>query len=279
MKILLLCIAIIVLFILYSSHRDGFQSSSPFGFYIIRHMNNEQTMEYWWTAYTYIRKYHTNHIIVIDDNSRPEFVMNPKNKYRESKTTNCTFESYPEYPGRGELLPYYAFHKNHPFETAVIVHDSTFINRKIEIPTNTVRFLWHFDTHQFDNPQNEMTIIQTLKNSSIVQQSYDNKENWNGCFGVQSIISWNFLHMLQEKYNLFHALDVVKTRDMRMAAERIFAVLCYIEEPRLRETPSYYGCIFKMKHHYSYTFKQFQEDSKKATFDSEYPVVKVWSGR
>ena len=38
---------------------------------------------------------------------------------------------------------------------AVIVHDSVFINSKIDFYTDTFKFLWHFNSHQWDLPERE----------------------------------------------------------------------------------------------------------------------------
>ena len=45
-----------------------------FGFIITRHVNSEKTNLYWNLCIQSIRKFYTNQIIVIDDNSNKNFV-------------------------------------------------------------------------------------------------------------------------------------------------------------------------------------------------------------
>jgi hypothetical protein len=39
------------------------------GFIILRHVNSEESDHYWKSAYESIRKYYSNPIVIIDDNS------------------------------------------------------------------------------------------------------------------------------------------------------------------------------------------------------------------
>jgi hypothetical protein len=95
------------------------------GFIILRHVNNNLSNQYWIYNYNCIRKYYPNNeIIIIDDNSNYQFIKEI-NLY---KTTIIKSE----YPGRGELLPYIYYLKYKLFDTAVIIHDSVFINKYID---------------------------------------------------------------------------------------------------------------------------------------------------
>lgn len=68
---------------------------------------------YWKTNYDHIRKFYPeNEIVIIDDNSDKN-ILTEKKMYK-TKIINS------EYPGRGELLPYYYYLKYNFFETAVI---------------------------------------------------------------------------------------------------------------------------------------------------------------
>jgi hypothetical protein len=93
-----------------------------FGFIMLRHVNNKDTNEYWNLCYDSIRKFYPeNNILIIDDNSEYKYINN-RELYKVT-IINC------EYPKRGELLPYYYYLKNKLFDTAVIIHDSVFINK------------------------------------------------------------------------------------------------------------------------------------------------------
>jgi hypothetical protein len=80
-----------------------------FGFIIVRHVNSEKTNKYWIEAYSLIRKYYNNKIVIIDDNSDYNFV-NYNSEYID--IINCEFIKS-EYNCRGEILGYYYYQKWH----------------------------------------------------------------------------------------------------------------------------------------------------------------------
>ena len=91
-------------------------------------MNNSLSATYWKLCYDHIRKHYPNNpIMIIDDNSDSSFIS----LETEKDLINTTIIQS-EYPGRGELLPYLYFLKLKPFTKACIIHDSVFINKKID---------------------------------------------------------------------------------------------------------------------------------------------------
>ena len=121
------------------------------GFIITRHVNNELTNQYWIYCVKSIRQYYPeNNILIIDDNSNYDFVTDEE----FYKTT--VIQS--EYPGRGELLPYYYYLHNKLFDIAVIIHDSVFINKHIDFNVENYKFLWDFE-HYFDEYEKEVNMI------------------------------------------------------------------------------------------------------------------------
>jgi hypothetical protein len=235
-------------------------------FIFTRHVNSPDTNKYWIEAYRCIRAhYPENTIIIIDDNSNYNYITD-----QALKLTNV-YIIQSEFPQRGELLAYYYFSKFPQFTKAVILHDSTFIQQKIETTVDDIKFLWHFK-HDWDNKIQEQDLIKELTNSHALINTYENQDVWHGCFGVQSIISQSFLANLITKYNIFALLKVVTTREKRMAVERIFALLCCIEKPDLVDDPSLYGRI----HDYcpwSYSFEKYKQQPLLL------PIIKVWTGR
>ena len=94
------------------------------GFIILRHVNNEITNKYWQRCYHQIRIFYPeNTILIIDDSSDYSFITNKK-LYK-------TLIINSEYEKRGEILPYYYYLQNKLFDTAVIIHDSVFIQKYI----------------------------------------------------------------------------------------------------------------------------------------------------
>jgi hypothetical protein len=165
--------------------------------------------------------------VVIDDNSNYDYV------------TNCAEENIEivqsEYPGRGELLPYYYLYKNKYGKKAVIIHDSLFIIKKFNLDIHNVKFI--STTGHYSNspePETEMIRQSNIKYSAELIKFYnENKEKWALSFGVMSIITYEFVEILEKKYKIFNLLSVIKNRFNRMCLERIFGLICHYEYPEL----------------------------------------------
>ena len=260
-----------------------------FGFIFTRHVNSNETNEYWKECIRCIRKHYQNNIImVIDDNSSVEYITNDNVDLR-----NC-FIIQSEYPKRGEILAYYYFYKYKLFEKAVIIHDSVFLQQDISQEVNSVNnvnFLWHFKNPYDDNFATEMFFISQLKydynqeNITSLTNIYLQREKWLGCFGVMSVITYNFLNILVDKYNIFNLLNVVKTREDRCSLERIFAILCYVNNSYfidIDNSPSIFGELLEYPHlgkPFYYTYTDYLQDINNKTDTTLCKIIKVWSGR
>jgi len=259
-----------------------------FGFILTRCVNSELTNKYWNECIKCIRRFYPiERIIVIDDNSKQEFIK-ADFEYNNVEIVQS------EFPQRGELLPYYYFHKFHYFDNAVILHDSVFIHRKIafkslENSNISVIPLWHFEKYKGHNPNNTKRIASYLKNNKYVLNKINmeqttslnfnlvsSQNNWNGCFGCQSFINYNFLHFLQNKYNLFKLIDAVRNRDDRCCLERIMGLLFHLEYPQITKRGSILGSIIK-HNKWWYTFNNYIDDKQARKLTN--PVIKVFSGR
>lgn len=242
------------------------------GFIIIRHVNSNKTNFLWKECYYSIRKYYSNKIIIIDDNSDTNFLTSIDN------LVNCEIIQS-EFPKRAELLPYYYFLKNAWFDTAVIFHDSIFIQKPIKFDKVNC-FLWHFETHAYDDIDGEMNIISKLNNSEELLKLYLNKEKWYGCFGVMSVITYNMIHDINSKYNFFNTINYIRSRSDRMILERVFAVILWYEASLTKATCSYFGNIqtyCKWSFREEYIFQHYLEDKQSGNIN--LPIVKLWSGR
>ena len=181
---------------------------NSFGFIITRHVRCEQTNKYWNNSLKCLNKFYPNQkIIIIDDNSNPDFLKAEKN-YDNIEVINS------EFIGRGELLPYYYYLKHKFFENAVILHDSVFIHSNFDfniLVKDKIKVLpfWFFFPDK-ENIENRIRILSSLKNAhtlysklilenTVLGMSHD---KWFGCFGGQSFINHNFLTFLENKYNL-----------------------------------------------------------------------------
>lgn len=246
---------------------NNYNNNNDFVFIMTRHVNSETTNKYWIESYKCIRKiYPEIKLIIIDDNSNYNFI-----NYDIDLINVEIIQS--EYPGRGELLPYYYFYKNKYAKKAVIIHDSIFFMNKIDFANNDkVKFLWHHH-HNWNNTTGEKNIILNLNNSNKLLELYENKQKWVLCFGVMSAINYDFLKNIEEKYNFFNLLNVIKTRQDRMCLERIFGLLCHAEYPELINDSS----IFNVQHRYNYSFNNYLHDLNINNIN--LPIIKVWTGR
>lgn len=238
------------------------------GFIFTSHVNSEKTNTYWIECYNCIRKFYPENIImIIRDKCNKEFLKTPE----DLNMTNChIIES--EFPGAGELLPYYYFNKTKLFDIAVIMHDSVFLQK--ELPINfeeiiTVKYLWNF-RHGSENVEIEKKLINSLNNLEELMEVY-NARKWIGCFGVQSVINIKFLENIVEKYNLFNLFNIVNNRISRCCLERVFAVICKNEDFKVN---SIFGNIYDY-HDHRYTYDQYLKNK----LTDHHHLIKIRTGR
>ena len=237
------------------------------GFIILRHVNEKEHDNYWKTCYRTIRKFYNNPILIIDDNSNQELI-------EPIEMINCQIINS-EFKGRGEILPYYYFHKKKPFEKAVILHDSMFIGQKLNLDIEN-KFIWFVYSHRWNNTKQEIEYIKLLDNNDLLK--YYKSKKWFPCYGATSIISINFLDQIVTKYNIFKLIDYIKNRKDRMCFERIIGTIFFKELNLTRKNCSYLGKIhsFPRKTFKSnaYKYKDYLKDKK-----DFYPIIKIWVGR
>lgn len=255
---------------------------SQYGFILTRHVNSEKTNRYWNQCVKLIRTFYPfRKIIVIDDNSNQQFVK------ADHPYKNVTFIQS-EYPGRGELLPYIYYLKYRWFPSAVIIHDSLFIHRKIPFETFNMPVipLWH---HNYDkeNVNNIARITSTLNNNTnLIKKIYGpdmnilgmtKNDKFNLCFGGQTYIKLDFLDLLQAKYNINNLVNAVHNRKDRCALERILGLLFCEEYPSLSKINSLFGDILAQRRAFDYDFDEYNADLRRRKV--LHPFVKVWTGR
>ena len=231
------------------------------GFIMLRHVNNDKTNKYWMHCYECIRQhYPENKILIIDDNSNY--------KYITDKTLYKTKIIKSDYPGRGELLPYFYYLHNKEFDSALIIHDSVFINKKIDLSVNNYKILWNFE-HNWDQIKDETTMINQFNNSEL-KLFYENKKLWKGCFGGMSIITHDYLVLINEKYDISKLLNCIKTRFNRCSFERVIA--CLLQINGVNDT--LFGNIHKYCK-WGINYDHYFNNKNKY----DLPFVKIWTGR
>ena len=246
------------------------------GFIILRHVNSIQTNKYWQECYRCIRKiYPNNTIVIIDDDSNPDFVT-------DIPLIN-TIIIGTEFKKRGELLPYYYYIQHKWFDNAVIIHDSVFIKEDViskYIKMNvSYKFLWHFACHACDLDENILPLIYSLDNHTNLLDFYHEKV-WNGCFGGMTIINYDFLTHVNDTYNISNLLDKITTRENRCSFERVVACMFQYENKNTD-----FGILGDIHDYcnWGYSFDEYMNDmdeldNSKKDID-KYPVIKIWSGR
>ncbi len=253
---------------------------NSFGFIITRNVNSETTNRYWNHSVKLLRRFYPERkIIIIDDNSNQNFVKADFD-YKNVEIIQS------EFPGRGELLPYYYYLKNKYFENAVILHDSVFIHRRVNFTAlygMKVLPLWHFNADN-ENVNNSIRIINNLQNSHILYNKLKNEvkiglptDMWYGCFGVQSYINHDFLVYIEQKYKITNMISNVLCRSDRCCLERIMGCIFFTESPKILKMKSFLGDITNSASWRKYTFDKYSEHLKQGVVPRV--VVKVWSGR
>lgn len=256
---------------------------SNYGFIITRHVNSEKTNKYWNHAVKLIRTFYPlRKIIIIDDNSKQEFIQS------EHNYDNLTIIQS-EYPGRGELLPYIYYLKYKWFPNAVIIHDSLFIHKKIRFETFSMPVipLWHhiYDKENIHNiirlasslKHNNLLIKKIIKKDEMVINFGFSNDNFDLCFGGQCYIKLYFLEMLEKKYGISNLVNVIYNRTDRCSLERILGLLFCQEYPKLKLIKSLFGDIIAQPRAFSYTYDDYHNDLTKRKVIK--PFVKVWTGR
>lgn len=252
------------------------------GFMILRCVKKPEHDQLWTKCYQSIRRFYPeNPIVIIDDNSRLDLLS-------QLNLVNTTVIKS-EYPGRGELLPYYYYLKTPFCQSVVIIHDSIIFQKKINLDVKNYKFLWEFH-HKFDDTVKEIRMLEVIGDRHLVDY-YLQKDKWLGCFGAMTVITHEYLKLINSKHNLADLLGVVKTRSDRMVFERIIG--CLLQrygkpgETLNQETPningdenkpirpispvSLFGNIFR----YGIWGLKLKNIKK----FSYFPVIKIWSGR
>nr|QBK86971.1 MAG: hypothetical protein LCMAC103_03130 [Marseillevirus LCMAC103] len=246
-------------------------------FIIARHVKSASTKPLWEHSYASIRRVHPDApILIIDDRS----TYPPGDTAGGAPLTNCTVVAS-EHPQRGELLPYYYFHKLRPARKAVVVHDSVFVNRPLDVAgVTTHRFLWHFTTHQWDEDRHVLPVLAKCKNGARLCALYKDKKSWLGCFGAMSIVTWDFLHRIDETYNFFDTLlPAIVGRPSRMWFERIYAVACVsLDAQRASVSGDVFAWIEKEGLRWGQSYAAYLRSPRRLQYDA-LPLMKVWAGR
>ena len=132
---------------------------------------------------------------------------------------------------------------------------------------DTYKMLWEFE-HTWDQIEDERRII-NIFNDLELNEFYENKDLWKGCFGCMSIIRHDYLIHINNKYNISKLLNVILNRYNRCSFERVIACLLQKEG----KTETLLGNI------HSYTDWEISFYEAEADKYKHQPLIKYWSGR
>lgn len=243
----------------------------PFAFVILRHIKSSRENYLWKRCYTSIQKFYPKtRILIIDDASVHLFYPD--------KGPDCEIIKS-QFPGAGEILPYYYFYRLRWAQKMIFLHDSMLLRRAFtdEELSPSVKFHWHFEPNSSDENFRIERLLHCLKHPHDLIFLNSHKSLWCGCFGSTSIIDIHILDLLEQKYGFPSALVTkIHCREDRMALERVFGLLLFKEGLVTKDTCSNFGCI----HHYPHAWENindWQLEELKTTYWGA--ILKTWHGR
>jgi hypothetical protein len=243
-------------------------------FVILRNIQTAKDNDLWISSYNSIRKFYTNPIVIIDDNSTI-------NTVNGRLTDTDVIKS--EWRGAGEILPYYYFLQKKWADCMIFLHDSMFLHRPFQ-PSELeggIRFHWHFNDEDRDD-RKILSLLSLLNDSNHIRTSFSESDfQWKGCFGGASIIDLEVIEQLEQKYEFISKLiSTIRTRNDRKAFERILGIVACYEKLIDSSTPSNFGSILT----YPKAFESQNNNIETAAHivsQANYntSILKVWRGR
>ena len=242
-------------------------------FVILRHIGITQDNNLWTSSYQSIRKFYTNPIIIIDDNSKINTV--------NGKLVNTEIIQS-EFNGAGEILPYYYFLQHKWADRMIFLHDSMFLNRPFKESelSGLIRFHWYFNNTEIREQNKINTYLSMLRNHGGLLDYAKTNQSWKGCFGGATIVDLEVVEHLEKKYDFFSTLTLsIKSRKERETFERLLGIVVYYEK-MIEEPCSNFGSITQ----YPNAFESQHTDYPTATHivsQHKYntAILKVWRGR
>ena len=249
-------------------HKGG---NNTFGFIFTRCVKKKEDNQVWINCYTSIRKFYKEKIIIITDGSSKELIENIPLENVELIDS--------EFPGAGEVLPYYYFNKLRPFKNAVCMQDSMWFIRKFDFNKYNLKdvvFLWHMkDVPYLRHYRDKELELATLTNDQEVIDTYINTDDWIASWGGCSFITIDFLKKLENKYHFLNFVNIMgKERSYRHSFERIFGLICYLLSHTIHNTPSLFGANYE-----AYSTHDLKNINAYTNINSCSYMIKLFRGR
>jgi hypothetical protein len=239
-------------------------------FVILRNIRHAKDNDLWISSYNSIRRFYTNPIKIIDDNSSI-------NTFNGKLIDTEVIQS--EWNGAGEILPYYYFMKHKWADRMIFVHDSMFLSRPFRDSelSDPVRFHWYFSNEKDERRYSSYLSILSYPDPLIEYSK--NLSSWKGCFGATSIIDLDVVNTLEEKYGMFSRLTMaIRTRPDREMFERIFGLILFYEGYVTDRQCSNFGDIFRYPGAFESNHMNVETALQRAN-NYDTAIVKIWRGR
>lgn len=237
-----------------------------FCFIMLRHIENDIHNNFWIESYKSIRQFYKNKIYILDNNSNFDFIN------YNFELENCEVIKS-EIPQTRLFAPFYYYVKYINDTKTVIIHDGVIFREHIDFDNiDKVKYLWHFETHLYDNYNLEINMLKNLNNSQKLIDLYHNKQ-WNGCMGCMTFITKDFIMELQNNYNLLNLTTLINNQTDAIAFERILSVLCF--DRFNLSNKSLLGDISNMV--WGYNLDCLYKERKENIISK--PIVKLFGGR
>ena len=222
-------------------------------------------------CYRCIRALYDNPIYIIDDNSNKDHLITIDMSGVEIIQS--------EFPGAGEILPYYYLYHRKLAKKAIILQDSMFIQQKIDFNTiDDYKFLWYFTSY---NTIKEVKgklyhVVSSLPvYEELCDLIFDYK--WSGCFGTCMVITLDFLSEMQEKIGILDIIKDISIRSDRCMLERLLAICAYYMNPKEPSEISILGNIHNQAFRWAFTYEEYLVHCSELRNLSH--IVKAWNGR
>ena len=232
---------------------------------MLRHVPESYFDKLWIATYESIRKFYPEtHIKIIDNNSTCASLY---------PVVNCEIIKA-TYPESRLYSPFYEFLKMEGYSKAVILHDGFIFNTYVDFNAiDTVKFLWHFEISNYVKHELEIQQLRILDNNEELFTLYDSK-TWLGCLGCLIVIDKQFMDQLESRYKISRLVSNIHNQEDAIAFERVLAVLCYCQYPKLKEAPSIEGSITNMI--WGYTYEKYIDNP---SAQSDKPFFKLFGAR
>lgn len=243
-------------------------------FILLRHIRKPSDNDLWISSYNSIRRYYTNKIVIIDDNSSLNTV---NGKLYQTEILQSDFA------GAGETLPYYYFLMHRWADRIIFLHDTMFLYRpfRVEEVDTDARFHWSFTDKDASIRTRLTQFLPSLRNHQGLLSLVDQPDTWRACFGVAMIIGLPVVEKIEEKYKLFSTMTMmIRNRRDRQMAERLLGLILFHEGIVTLETCSTFGDILKYPKAFESEWSNLSTaryQLEQAGYDSA--LMKVWRGR